>query len=162
MCAKQDRDTLCSNRLPAMEKEASMTEAHSSKYRRKLRMVDNAIFNAITTLFPYYGLLRRADPILGAVCEQLILRWEQDRERIYFIYLAAWETDHEQFSTIGAAAEIIAEERTFGKKGQRLCREYSQHWDRLVVESSRLLEQRAKALRKQLDSLPSKPENLTP
>jgi len=128
-----------------------MSEPHSVKWTRKLRQVDNAIFNAIVDLMPYYGMLLRADPVLGAICEQLILRWEEDRERIHFIYKAAWRKDHVQFDTIGAATEIIANERSFGKKGTRLCRDYSQHWDRLVGESFKLLERRADLLRKPSD-----------
>ena len=128
-----------------------MPEPHSVKWTRKLRQVDNAIFNAIVDLMPYYGMLLRADPVLGAVCEQLILGWEEDRERIHFIYKSAWRKDHVQFQTIGAATEIIATERNFGKKGKLLCRDYSQHWARLVVESSKLLERRASLLRTPLE-----------
>lgn len=135
-----------------------MTEPHSVKWTRKLRQVDNALFNAIVDLIPYYGMLIRADPVLGAVCEQLILGWEEDRERIHFIYRAAWHKDHIQFQTIGAAADVIANERSFGRQGVLKCRDYSPHWDRLVAVSSALLDRRAKALRLPSDSLPSKPE----
>lgn len=139
-----------------------MPEPHSVKWTRKLRMVDNTLYNAICELFPYYGVLLRADPVLGAVCEQLILGWEQDRERLHFIYQAAWHRTHAQFETIGSAAELIAKERPFTKKGPHLCRDYSQHWDRLVGESYKLLELRGKALRKLLDSRPGKPWTSTP
>lgn len=138
-----------------------MTEPWTTKYRRKLRMVDNAIYNAITTLLPYYGLLRRADPLLGAVCEMMLLNWDKDRERLHFIYQAAWESDHAQFDTIGLITELIAKERTFGRRGKRLCREYGAHWDRLALESYGLLERRAEALQKQSDSRPSRRENST-
>ena len=125
-----------------------MSEPHSVRWTRKLRQVDNALYNAICDLFPYYGMLLRADPVLGAICEMLILRWEEDRERVHFIYRSAWHKDHIQFTTIGTAADVIANERSFDRKGSLLCQDYSGHWARLVAESSKLLERRAEALRK--------------
>lgn len=135
-----------------------MTEPHSQRWTRKIRQVDNALFNAIVDLLPYYAMLLRADPVLGAVCEQLILGWEADRERVHFIYKAAWRKDHIQFSTIGAAADLIANERSFGRNGVLKCRDYSHHWDRMAAESFKLLDRRARALRLPSDSLPSKQE----
>lgn len=135
-----------------------MPESQSTIYRRRLRMVDHAIYNAIADLFPYYGLLIRADPVLGAVCERLILDWEESRRRLQFIYKAAWQADHEQFDTIGTAADLIAKSRTFGPTGGILCRDYSQHWEDLVRESYRLLEKRAEAYDKPLAWPPGKPE----
>lgn len=135
-----------------------MSEPHSVRWTRKLRQVDNALYNAICDLFPYYGMLLRADPVLGAVCEQLILGWEEDRERVRFIYRSAWHRDHIQFETIGSAADIIANERSFDRKGTLQCQAYSHHWARLAAESSKLLERRAAALRLPSDSLPSKQE----
>lgn len=159
MHRKWDQDILAKNSLFAVEAAAMTKERPSSLYKRKLRQVDNALFNAICDLLPYYGLLLRADPILGATCERLIQRWEDDRADIRFIYRAAWQSDHVQFQTIGEAAKIIAHDRSFKRKGERLCLDYSAHWDRLVAASSQLLEKRAQALGAPSGLPQSKPES---
>jgi len=150
------------NRMLSLETEIMTKERPSSLYKRTLRQVDNSLFNAICDLLPYYGLLLRADPVLGAVCERLIQRWEDDRADVHFIYRAAWQCDHIQFQTIGEAAKVIAKERTFKRKGEQLCRDYSAHWDRLVAESSKLLERRARASVQLLGSLRDKLESSNP
>jgi hypothetical protein len=135
-----------------------MPESASTRYRRRLRMVDNAILNAIADLYPYYCVVLHADPILGAACEHVILDLERLRETMHKIYVLAWEQDHEQFKTIGDAAEIIQQKRYEERLGGRLCRDFSSLWAHSVKESSKLLEQRAEALRKQLALRQSKRE----
>lgn len=136
-----------------------MPESTSSKFRRYLRMVDNSIYNAIADLFPYYAVLVHADPVLGAMCESLILGWEDDRRHLHDVYMLAWEQDHEQFSTIGEAARLVQKERNWRERSKRHCQDYSRHWDRLVRESSRLLEKRAEALQQLSDSHRRKPKS---
>lgn len=133
-----------------------MPESASTIYRRRLRMVDNAIYNAIADLFPYYCLLMRADPVLAASCERLMLEWETSRETLHKVYILAWEQDHPQFSTIGSAAELIQSERHRTRTGGYGCPDYSQLWGAMVAESYKLLEKRAAALQQPSVLPPSK------
>lgn len=132
-----------------MDEGISMPESMSTIYRRRLRMVDNAILNAIADLYPYYCILLHADPILGAACERVMLDLEDLRETMHKIYVLAWEQDHEQFKTIGEAAKIIQQKRHEERPGGKQCQDFSNLWAHSVAESYKLLEQRAEAFRKQ-------------
>lgn len=135
-----------------------MPESQSKLYRRMMLQADSSIFNAISYLYGYYCVLMRADPILAAALEKAIGDLDDTRETIHQVHVLAWDSDDEQFTSIGEAHKLILDARNEIFRKGRLCRAYSQLWDPSVAASSRLLGRRAAALRRRSDSHPSKLE----
>jgi len=126
-----------------------MPERLTQKGKRKLQMIDNALYAATAHLYEYYYLLLRADINLAAIVERMLLDLDHERDLLHKLYQACWETDHNTFDTVGDVPDLIAQARRdcLGRTG--ICQEYLNVLAASDGISSRLLETRAAASLKQ-------------
>ena len=125
-----------------------MPALHSLKWKSQLEQIDNALLNAQAGLYGYYFPLLRADPALAAAVEGMLYTLEDLREQTHQIYQAAWESDCDQFDTIGQIDALVKEARHDVLGRSSTCQAYSDLWETSLARSSLLLERRARASRK--------------
>lgn len=125
-----------------------MPESSALKFKRKLRSIDNAYLNATAYLLEQYYCLLRADPVLAGGVEMMLRQTDEIRAHLHDLYIAAWESDHACFDSVGQVSALIAEARedVLGRKAS--CQEYCNVLDLSAKASSKVLEKRAAAFSK--------------